>query len=71
MKKFNYEQYDYSFLYGLLTEKQRESLQIVLNQFIGYPNTEMTRCAVRFSVEMWMIKNDKRTKSQIATKYYR
>ena len=69
MKKFNYEQYDYSFLYGLLTEKQRESLQTVLNQFIGYPNTEMTRCAVKSAVEMWMMKNDINPKSKIEISY--
>jgi len=58
MKKFEYERYDYSFLYGFLTEKQRESLQDVLNQYIGYPNNEATRCAVKMAVETWLIKND-------------
>ena len=44
MKKFKYEQYDYAFLYSLLAESQRESLQSVLSRFIGYPNTEATIC---------------------------
>ena len=58
MKKFVYEKYDYAFLYGLLTEAQEESLQKVLDKFIGYPNTEATRHAVEMAVELWLIENN-------------
>lgn len=54
MKKFNYEQYDYSFLYELLTKKQREEVEGILNQFIGYPNTESTRMAVKMAIDNWL-----------------
>ncbi len=58
MKKFEYEQYDYAFLYGLLTKKQQESLQGVLNRFIGYPNTEATRREAKYAVEAWVRENN-------------
>ena len=58
MKRFKYEQYDYDFLCGMLSKKQRESLQIVLNRFIGCPNTEMTRYEVKYAIECWLRKND-------------
>lgn len=58
MKKFEYEQYDYSFLYGILTEKQRKSLQEVLNGFIGCPNTEMTRYELKHAVDEWLRMNN-------------
>lgn len=54
MNKFVYEQYDYSFLYGLLTKKQREEVEGILNQFIGYPNTESTRMAVKMAIDNWL-----------------
>jgi hypothetical protein len=54
MKKFNYEQYDYSFLYGILTKKQREEAENILNQFIGYPNTESTRMAIKMAIDNWL-----------------
>ena len=54
MKKFNYEQYDYSFLYGILTKKQREEVDNILNQFIGYPNTEFTRMTVKMAIDNWL-----------------
>lgn len=58
MKKFNYEQYDYSFLYELLTKKQREELENILNQFIGYPNTESTRMAVKMAIDNFLKINE-------------
>ena len=58
MKKFEYKQYDYSFLYGILTENQRKSLQEVLNRFIGCPNTEMTRYEIKYAVEGWLRMNN-------------
>ncbi len=58
MKKFKYEQYDYAFLYGMLTEKQKESLNEVLERFIGYPNTESTRFAAKMAIEDWIRRND-------------
>ena len=58
MKKFKYEQYDYAFLYGMLSKKQQESLQMVLNRFIGCPNTEMTRYEAKYAVEAWLRENN-------------
>ena len=54
MKKFNYQQYDYSFLYDILTKKQKEELESILNQFIGFPNTERTRMEVKMTIDNWM-----------------
>ena len=65
MKKFKYEQYDYAFLYGLLTEEQRESLQSVLKRFIGCPNTEATRFATKMAVEDWIKRNNIKLKEDI------
>jgi hypothetical protein len=65
MKKFKYEQYDYSFLYSLLTEEQRESLQSVLKRFIGCPNTEATRFATKMAVEDWIKRNNIKLKEDI------
>lgn len=58
MKKYKYEKYDYAFIYGLLTEAQKKSLQAVLDQFIGYPNTESSRVAVEVAVKKWMFENN-------------
>lgn len=58
MKKYKYEKYDYAFIYGLLTEAQKKSLQAVLDQFIGYPNTESSRVAVKVAVKRWMFENN-------------
>ena len=65
MKKFKYEQYDYAFLYSLLTESQRESLQSVLSRFIGYPNTEATIFATKMAVDDWIIRNNIKLKEGI------
>jgi hypothetical protein len=54
MKKFNYQQYDYSFLYDILTKKQKEELESILNQFIGFPDTERTRMEVKMTIDNWM-----------------
>lgn len=54
MKKFNYQQYDYSFLYDILTKKQKEELESILNQFIGFPDTERTRMEVKMAIDNWM-----------------
>ena len=69
MKKFNYEQYDYSFLYGLLTKKQREEVENILNQFIGYPNTESTRMAIKMAIENWINVNNINIKGKIEINY--
>lgn len=69
MKKYEYERYDYAFLYGLLTDKQRESLQEVLNRFIGYPNNESTKNAVKMAVDAWLIENDINIKGKIKIEY--
>jgi len=58
MKGFNYEHYDYAFLYGRLTKKQEESIQRILDTFIGYPNNEMTRTAVKLAVDAWLKQNN-------------
>ena len=65
MKKFKYDKYDYSFFYGLLTESQRESLQNVLNRFIGRPNTEVTRLVIKMAVEDWIKRNNIKLKGNI------
>lgn len=65
MKRFKYEQYDYDFLCGMLSKKQRESLQIVLNRFIGCPNTEATRFATKMAVDDWIIRNNIKLKEGI------
>lgn len=57
MKDYKYEKYDYSFLYGLLTEKQKEGLQAVLDKFIGYPINKETKQAVEWAVEEWIFNN--------------
>ena len=54
MKKFNYQQYDYSFLYDILTKKQKEELESILNKFIGFPDTERTRMEVKMTIDNWM-----------------
>ena len=69
MKKFNYEQYDYSFLYGLLNKKQREEIESILNQFIGYPNTESTRMAIKMAIENWININNINIKGKIKINY--
>ena len=58
MKQFEYQKYDYSFLFGLLNEKQREEVQEILNRFIGKPNTEQTRFELKTLLENWMIVNN-------------
>ena len=58
MKQFEYQKYDYSFLYGLLTKKQQEEVQGLLNRFIGKPNTEQTRFELKTLLENWMIVNN-------------
>ena len=58
MKKFAYEAYDYRFLFDALTKEQRESLEAVLNQYIGCVNNEMTREAVKQSIYMWAMQNN-------------
>lgn len=65
MKKFKYEQYDYAFLYSLLTESQRESLKSVLSRFIGCPNTEATRFATKMAVDDWIKRNNIKLKESI------
>jgi len=69
MKKFKYEQYDYAFLYGLLTESQRESLQSILNRFIGYPNTDATRIATQMAVDDWIMKNNIQIKNKLEVEF--
>ena len=69
MKKFKYEQYDYAFLYGLLTESQMESLQSVLSRFINYPNTEATRIAAQIAVDDWIIKNNIQIKHKLKVEF--
>ena len=66
MKQFEYQKYDYSFLYGLLNEKQREEVQEILNQFVGRPNTEMTRTAVKMALDNWIKVNDIKCKIEIS-----
>ena len=69
MKKFKYEQYDYAFLYGLLTESQRESLQSILNMFISLPNTEATRIATQMAVDDWIMKNNIQIKNKLEVEF--
>ena len=69
MKKFKYEQYDYSFLYGLLTESQMESLQSVLSRFISLPNTEATRLAAQVAVDDWIMKNSIQIKHKLKVEF--
>ena len=58
MKNYKYEQYDYSFLYSLLTDKQKEEIQSILDKYIGYPNTQTTRRAVECEIDMWFKMNN-------------
>lgn len=69
MKKFQYEKYDYAFLYGFLTEKQREEAESILNQFIGYPNNEATRNAVEFALNRWIYENNINIKGKLKIEY--
>lgn len=58
MKKFVYEAYDYRFLIDALTKEQRESLETVLNQYIGCANNEIARESVKQSIYMWAMRNN-------------
>lgn len=69
MKKFKYERYDYAFLYSLLTESQRESLQSILSRFIGYPNTEETRFAAQMAIDDWIMKNNIQIKYKLKVEF--
>ena len=68
MKQFEYQKYDYSFLFGLLNEKQREEVQGILNRFIGRPNTEQTRFEFKTLLENWMIVNNIKCKIETIIK---
>lgn len=69
MKGFNYERYDYAFLYGRLTKKQEESIQRILDTFIGHPNNEMTRTAVKLAVDAWLKQNSVELKGNYIIEY--
>ena len=58
MKKYAYEAYDYRFLFDTLTTEQRESLELVLNKYIGCVNNSITREAVKQTILMWAERNN-------------
>lgn len=62
MKQFEYQKYDYSFLYGFLTKKQQEEVENILKRFIGMPNTEATRAAAQMELDNWFKNNNINTK---------
>lgn len=65
MKGYKYEKYDYCFLYGFLTKKQKEEIQSILDKYIGYPNTHITRNAVKNEIDMWLKINNIKGKVEI------
>ena len=61
MKNFKYEKYDYSFLEDVknvcircnIDASYANDLASVLQEFVGYPNTEITRARVKNAIAMW------------------